>query len=122
MQRAGGRRQPIDNVIQTHYNYSMITPQTDFIQVRLDYKTKKAATSILDKLGMTPSQAVKLFLTKVIMTKSIPFTIEIPPDYVEQLPDELSAEVGLAMNDRKKGDFVDIDMSDRKKVKKYLGM
>lgn len=100
----------------------MITSQTDFIQVRLDSKTKKAATNILDKLGMTPSQAVKLFLTKVIMTKSIPFSIELPSDYVEQLSDEQSDELGIALEEVKNGDIINIDMSDRKKVKKYLGL
>ena len=100
----------------------MITSQTDFIQVRLDSKTKKAATNILDKLGMTPSQAIKLFLTKVVMTKSIPFSIELPDDYVEQLSDELSAEVGLALEDIKNGRFTDIDMSNRKQVKKFFGL
>lgn len=98
------------------------TNQSDFIQVRLDSKTKKKATNILDQLGMTPSQAIKLFLTKVIMTKSIPFTIEIPNDYVEQLSDELSAEVGVALEQIKNGEYVTIDMSDRQKVKKYMGI
>ena len=100
----------------------MITTQTDFIQVRLDAKTKKAATNILDKLGMTPSQAIKLFLTKVIMTKSIPFSLELSDEYVEQLSDELSAEVGVALEQIKNGEYVTIDMSDRKKVKKYMGI
>jgi len=98
------------------------TNQSDFIQVRLDSKTKKKATNILDQLGMTPSQAIKLFLTKVIMTRSIPFSIEIPSDYVEQLSDELSVEVGLALEDIKNGRYTDIDMSDRKQVKKFFGV
>lgn len=98
------------------------TNQSDFIQIRLDSKVKKQATNILDQLGMTPSQAVKLFLTKVIMTKSIPFSIELPTDYVEQLSDELSTELGLALEEVKNGDIINIDMSDRKKVKKYLGI
>ena len=100
----------------------MITSQTDFIQVRLDSKTKKAATNILDKLGMTPSQAVKLFLTKVIMTKSIPFSIELSDEYIEQLSDDQSAELGVALEEVKNGDIINIDMFDRKKVKKYLGI
>ena len=98
------------------------TSQSDFIQVRLDSKTKIKATNILDQLGMTPSQAIKLFLTKVIMTKSIPFTIELSDDYVEQLSDELSAEVGLALDDIKNGQYTDIDMSNRKQVKQFFGI
>lgn len=100
----------------------MITSQTDFIQVRLDSKTKKAATNILDKLGMTPSQAIKLFLTKVVMTKSIPFTLELSSEYVEQLSEEESAEVGLALEQIKKGEYTDVDMSNKKQVKKFFGV
>jgi addiction module RelB/DinJ family antitoxin len=96
--------------------------QSDFIQVRLDPKTKKAATSILDKLGLSPSQAIKIFLNQVIITRAIPFSIGLPADYVEELSDEQSAEVGLAIDQIKKGKFVNIDMSDRQKVKKYLGV
>jgi addiction module RelB/DinJ family antitoxin len=96
--------------------------QSDFIQIRLDSKTKKAATSILDKLGLSPSQAIKIFLNQVIITRAIPFSIGLPEDYVEELSDEQSVEVGLALDQIKHGEFVDIDMSDRQKVKKYLGV
>lgn len=73
-------------------------------------------------MGLSPSQAIKLFLNKVILTRSIPFSIELPTDYVEELSDEQSAEVGLALNQIKNGEFVEIDMSDRQKVKKHLGV
>lgn len=100
----------------------MITPQTDFIQVRLDSKTKIKATNILDKLGMTPSQAVKLFLTKVVMTKSIPFSLELSNEYIEQLSEKQSVEVGQALEEIKNGQYTDVDMSDKKQVKKFFGV
>ena len=96
--------------------------QSDFIQVRLDPKTKKAATSILEKLGLSPSQAIKIFLNQVIISRSSPFSIELPSDYVEELPSDQSIEVGLALDQIKNGEFVNINMSDKKKVKKHLGI
>lgn len=101
---------------------STLDNQSDFIQVRLDSKTKKSATSILNKLGMSPSQAIKLFLTKVIITRSIPFAIKLPSDYVEQLSDEESIEVGIALEQVKKGQVTTVDMSDKNQVKKFFGI
>jgi len=96
--------------------------QSDFIQVRLDPKTKKVATNILDRLGLSPSQAIKLFLNKVIMTRSIPFSIEIPSDYVEELSDELSSEVGEALNQIKNGKYTEVDMGNQKQVNDFFGI
>ncbi|MFZ2152625.1 MAG: type II toxin-antitoxin system RelB/DinJ family antitoxin [Microgenomates group bacterium] len=96
--------------------------QSDFIQIRLDSQTKKMATNILDKLGLSPSQAIKLFLNKVIMTRSIPFSLELSPDYIEPLSPTQSAEVGLALTQIQNGKYVKIDMSDSKAVKKHLGV
>ena len=96
--------------------------QSDFIQIRLDSKTKRDATNILDKLGLSPSLAIKIFLKQVIITRAIPFSIVLPNDYIEELSDEQSVEVGLALDQIKNGEFVNIDMSDRPKVKKYFGV
>lgn len=41
---------------------------------------------------------------------------------IENLPDEMSVEVTEAMKQIKSGEFVMTDMSDKKKVKKYLGV
>lgn len=96
--------------------------QSDFIQVRLDPKTKKAATNILNKLGLSPSQAIKLFLSKVILTRSIPFSVELPSDYVEELSDEQSAEVALALNQIKNGQYTEVDMGNQKQVNDFFGI
>jgi len=96
--------------------------QSDFIQVRLDSKTKKAATSVLDKLGLSPSQAIKIFLNQVIISRSIPFPIELPADYIEELSDEESAEVGLALNQIKNGEYTEVDMGNKKQVKEFFGV
>jgi DNA-damage-inducible protein J len=45
------------------------------INIRTDEKRKKAATAVLNELGLDMSGAVQLFLQQVIITKSIPFPI-----------------------------------------------
>lgn len=45
------------------------------INIRTDEKRKKAATAILNEMGLDMSSAIQLFLQQVIITKSIPFPI-----------------------------------------------
>ncbi len=45
------------------------------IQLRIDASTKTKAAKVLKELGLDLSSAVKLFLTKVVSSKSIPFEI-----------------------------------------------
>ena len=45
------------------------------IQLRIDASTKNKAQKVLKELGLDLSSAVKLFLSKVVQTRSIPFLI-----------------------------------------------
>lgn len=50
--------------------------KTEVYQIRLDSQEKKQAFAVFKQLGITPAQAVRLFFKQVVLTKSIPFTIE----------------------------------------------
>ena len=52
--------------------------KTATIQARIDPKVKKKAKSVLDKLHLTMSEAISMFLTQVSLNKAIPFEIMIP--------------------------------------------
>lgn len=71
----------------------MSTNQTATIQLRIDSRTKAQAQTILKKLGTDLSSAMKLFLTQVIRTKSIPFVARTvngyTVEYEQSLRDEL---------------------------------
>jgi DNA-damage-inducible protein J len=60
---------------------------TQTIQIRIDQKTKEEVEKVLFKLGLNMSQAIKLFLKQVIITKSIPFSISLKsdiPNYLDE--------------------------------------
>ena len=59
--------------------------KTEVYQVRLDSQEKKHAFSVFKQLGITPAQAVRLFFKQVVLTKSIPFSIENQSINLEQL-------------------------------------
>ena len=46
--------------------------------IRIDSETKKAATSLLNDLGLDLSSAVNIFLKQVVMQGGLPFQIKYP--------------------------------------------
>jgi DNA-damage-inducible protein J len=52
--------------------------KTATITVRLDPKVKNDAQAVFDKLGLTTTQAVSLFLNQVSLNKGLPFDLHIP--------------------------------------------
>ena len=59
--------------------------KTEVYQVRLDSQEKKQAFAVFKQLGISPAQAVRLFFKQVVLTKSIPFSIENQNIDTEQL-------------------------------------
>lgn len=48
------------------------------INIRLDDATKRAAEKVFSKLGIAPSEAVRLFYRQVALHRGIPFPVRIP--------------------------------------------
>ena len=48
------------------------------VNVRMDSQTKDQAVKVLSELGLSTSEAIKLFFKQIALTKSIPFEIKIP--------------------------------------------
>ena len=47
------------------------------IQLRIDEKLKTEATDIFEKLGLDLSTAIRIFLTRSVEEKGIPFTMKL---------------------------------------------
>lgn len=52
--------------------------KSEMLSTRIDHDTKIAFTSICDEVGLSPSQALKLFARAVINYGGIPFEIKAP--------------------------------------------
>lgn len=48
------------------------------INIRVDEQLKESSETILDKLGLSMTTAMTIFLKAVVRTKGIPFSIELP--------------------------------------------
>ncbi len=54
--------------------------RTANISIRTEPDTKKKAEIILKHLGLTTSEAINLFLRRVIIEKGLPFEVRIPSE------------------------------------------
>jgi len=53
-------------------------PATAMVHVRIDEDIKDQATATLASMGLTVSDAVRVFLTRVVADKELPFALRAP--------------------------------------------
>jgi DNA-damage-inducible protein J len=52
--------------------------KTETIRARVEPRLKRDAEAILKRIGLTPSEAITLFLTQVKLRKGLPFPVRVP--------------------------------------------
>lgn len=67
--------------------------KTSNVFVRVEPKTKEQAEIILNKLGLSMSNAVELFLKQVVINKGIPFEIKLSPKHPPCIDDLTKEEI-----------------------------
>ncbi|PYE28527.1 DNA-damage-inducible protein J [Rhizobium sp. PP-CC-3A-592] len=55
-----------------------MTARTSMLHVRIDDETKEKATAALDAMGMSVSDAVRLFLRRVVADQAFPLELRVP--------------------------------------------
>jgi DNA-damage-inducible protein J len=63
------------------------------LQIRLPQELREEADSVLGAIGIDMPTAVRLFLTKVVQTRSIPFALEAGPVEVISVDAETQARM-----------------------------
>ena len=54
------------------------------IQARIDPEVKNRAQRVLNKLNISMSEAISIFLTQVSLNKGIPFEVKVPNKVTEE--------------------------------------
>ncbi len=67
--------------------------KSSFVHSRIDEDVKEKASFILDEIGLSVSDAIRLFLKQVIMKRGMPFPVRMP-----------NAQTIAAMNASDKGE------------------
>lgn len=52
--------------------------KTGYINARVEPKLKKSAEAVLDKIGLSTTDAVTMFLKQVVAQKGLPFPAKVP--------------------------------------------
>jgi DNA-damage-inducible protein J len=68
---------------------------TTMVHVRLDEDVKLQATAILAAMGLSVSDAVRVFLMKVIAEKQLPFILKVPKPETRNAMSEADEIVGI---------------------------
>lgn len=55
-----------------------MTAQTSMLHIRVDDDTKEQATAALSAMGLTMSDAVRLFLRRVVIDQAFPLELKVP--------------------------------------------
>lgn len=55
-----------------------MTAQTSMLHIRVDDETKQQATEALAEMGLSVSDAVRLFLRRVVVEQALPLELKVP--------------------------------------------
>jgi len=55
-----------------------MTAQTSILHIRVDEDTKEQAAEALNSIGMSVSDAVRLFLRRVVIEQTFPIELKVP--------------------------------------------
>ena len=59
-------------------------PKNAIVRARIEPELKEKVEIILNKIGLTPSQAIRLFLKQVELNNGLPFNLSIPNKITEK--------------------------------------
>jgi DNA-damage-inducible protein J len=62
--------------------------QTSMLHVRVDTQLKKDATETLAKLGLTLSDAIRLFLNSVVREQGLPISLKLTNEEINSVADD----------------------------------
>ena len=82
------------------------------VRARIEPKLKEDATRVLAENGLTLSDAVRLFLRQVVVTRGLPFEVRVPNETTLQALRESEAMSGQARRGSSKEIFDELDKED----------
>jgi len=69
--------------------------KTATLTIRLDPMVKKQAQKVLDKLGITTSQAITMYFKQISLENGLPFRAHIPNEETDRIMKEAFDEKNL---------------------------
>ena len=89
---------------------------TSAVYARIDSTLKENAESILQQLGISPSSAIQMFYSQIVLTRSMPLNLQLPPKRPTAIGsmsrEELDRELMLGAESIKQGRTYTMDEVD----------
>ncbi len=63
---------------------TMLRMKTAAVHSRIEPDIKEKAETILQRLGVSPTEAIRMFYTQIALRNGLPFAVEIPNEETEQ--------------------------------------
>ena len=96
---------------------------TTAVYARIDNELKENAESILLKLGITPSSAIQMLYSQIVLQNGMPFELRLPqskPVAIGNMSrEELDAQLQKGINSIKEGGSYSSEEVDRILAEKY---
>lgn len=70
-------KNPLDHVLRMQH---VSTMKTAAVHSRIQPEIKEQAEEILQRLGLSPTEAIRMFYTQITLRKGLPFDVAIPND------------------------------------------
>jgi addiction module RelB/DinJ family antitoxin len=100
-----------------------IMANTSAVYARIDNDLKESAESILNKLGISPSSAIQMFYSKIVMSNGIPFELKLPDSKPTAIGDltreQLDNELMKGIDSLKYGKVYSTDEIDEEFAKEF---
>lgn len=97
--------------------------KTKAVYARIDTTLKENAESILNQLGISPSSAIQMLYSQIVLQKGMPFELRLPskkPTALDNLTRaELDSELQKGMDSLENGKAYSADEVDNIFAKKY---
>jgi DNA-damage-inducible protein J len=58
--------------------------KTAVVHARIEPAVKKTAEMILQRLGLSPTEAIRMFYTQIMLRNGLPFTVDLPNEKTQQ--------------------------------------
>jgi len=85
--------------------------KTETMYTRVEPSLKANVEKILGNLGLTPSDAINMFLHQVQLQKGLPFEVKTPRMTIEEAKAELLAELKKGEDCFARGEFYTLEES-----------
>jgi DNA-damage-inducible protein J len=69
-------------------------PRTAYVTARVEPRLKKSAQSVLERVGLSTTDAITIFLRQVVLHRGLPFDVRLPNKETRQAIAELETGGG----------------------------